>query len=85
MQLLHSEKKPSWILKIRAPLSFTKEVTHSEAGATPGKAAAMLQGAILFPFPHPLERLLTLSTGISSRSRDYFAQHNPLSLSWLQT
>lgn len=40
-QLLHSERKP-WILKIRAPLSFTKEVTHSEAGATPGKAAAML-------------------------------------------
>lgn len=73
----YAQKKPC-IFKIRAPLSFTKAITHGRAGATPGKAAAMLQGAILFPFPHPLELLLTLSTGISSRSRDRFARHNQI-------
>lgn len=44
-----------------------------------GKAAAMLQAAILFlfPFPHPRELPLTPCPGISSRSRDDSAQHRP--------
>lgn len=49
----------------------------------PGRTAAALQGAILFPFPQPLE-LLAPCTGISSRSQDDFARHNPPSLSRLR-
>lgn len=71
--------------KVGATLSFAAAVTYGEAGAMLGKTAAVLQGAILFPFPHPLEPLLTPRTGISSRSQHDFAQHNPLSLSRLRT